>query len=154
MIPVIGCAIMTGGVVIMGLGRIITSVERLIATGFFSPGASKIITVGVIEIIDVFLVGTVSYIVAIGLYKLFLSDEEIKLPMRLTIKTLSDLEDKIIGVIIAALAVAFLGRVASGVDPESLLQYGAGIALAIVALTFFIRNNTKNKKDLNEKERP
>jgi len=80
---------------------------------------------------------------------LFISNEEIQLPMKLKINTLTDLEDKIIGVIIAALAVGFLGRSASGVHSESLLQYGGGIALMIVALTFFMRNNTKNKNDLS-----
>ena len=152
MIPVLGCVIMTGGVVIMAFGRIITAVKRLFEIGWFSPDASKVMTVAVIEIIDVFLVGTVSYIVAIGLYKLFISNEEIQLPMKLKINTLTDLEDKIIGVIIAALAVSFLGRSASGVHSESLLQYGGGIALIIVALTFFIRGNSKNKTQNKEEE--
>jgi len=43
-IPVVGCVLMTGGVVIMGLGRILTSVKRLVDLGGFSPKASKIMS--------------------------------------------------------------------------------------------------------------
>ena len=42
-------------------------------------------SLAVIEIIDLFLVGTVAYIAAIGLYKLFISSEEVVLPMRLNL---------------------------------------------------------------------
>ena len=146
-IPVVGCLIMTAGVVVMGLGRIVTATGRLMQEGgFFSPKASKLMSIAVIEIIDLFLVGTVSYITAVGLYKLFISNVAIELPMRLKINTLKDLEDKIIGVIVAALAVAFLGK-AAGEGSEALLNYGGGIALVVVALAFFIRQDGKAAKD-------
>jgi uncharacterized membrane protein YqhA len=61
--------------------------------------------------------------------------------------SLSDLEDKIIGVVIAALAVAFLGQAANTEDPYALLNYGGGIAFVIVALAFFMRQNAKPRKE-------
>ena len=109
-IPVVGCIVLTLGAVIMGLGRIVISGADLVRKGNFSPKAAKTMSLAVIEIIDLFLVGTVAYITAVGLYKLFISSEEIQLPMRLKIEGLKDLEDKIIGVVIAALAVGFLGQ--------------------------------------------
>ena len=139
-IPVVGCVLLTAGVVIMGIGRIVTAGAQLLRVGDFSAKASKTMSLAVIEIIDLFLVGTVAYIAAIGIYKLFISNAEIELPMRLKINTLKDLEDKIIGVIVAALAVAFLGQAANAYDPETLLSYGAGIALVIAALGFFVRH--------------
>jgi uncharacterized membrane protein YqhA len=139
-IPVIGCVLLTAGAVIMGIGRIITAGAQLLRAGDFSAKASKTMSLAVIEIIDLFLVGTVAYIAGIGIYKLFISNAEIELPMRLKINTLKDLEDKIIGVIVAALAVAFLGQAANAYDPETLLSYGAGIALVIAALAFFVRH--------------
>jgi len=139
-IPVIGCVLLTAGVVIMGIGRIITAGAQLLRAGDFSAKASKTMSLAVIEIIDLFLVGTVAYIAGIGIYKLFISNAEIELPMRLKINTLKDLEDKIIGVIVAALAVAFLGQAANANEPETLLSYGAGIALVIAALAFFVRH--------------
>jgi len=149
-IPVVGCVLLTAGVVIMGIGRIVTAGAQLLKAGDFSAKASKTMSLAVIEIIDLFLVGTVAYIAAIGIYKLFISNAAIELPMRLKINTLKDLEDKIIGVIVAALAVAFLGQAANAKEPESLLSYGAGIALVIGALGFFVRHVGDGKPDHDE----
>ena len=137
-IPVIGSVLLTAAVVIMAMGRIFTAGLKPFLAGDFSVKASKQLSIGVIEIIDLFLVGTVAYITAIGLYKLFISKTEIELPMRLKINSLKDLEDKIIGVVIAAMAVAFLGHAAGFDPPEALLGYGGGIALVIAALAFFM----------------
>ena len=94
-IPVIGSVLLTAAVVIMAMGRIFTAGLKPFLEGDFSVKASKQLSIGVIEIIDLFLVGTVAYITAIGLYKLFISKTEIDLPMRLKINSLKDLEDKI-----------------------------------------------------------
>jgi len=144
--PVIGCVLLTAGVVIMGLGRIVTAGVELIRVGDFSAKSAKTMSLAVIEIIDLFLVGTVAYIAAVGLYKLFISETDIQLPMRLKISTLKDLEDKIIGVIVAALAVAFLGHAAGGDEPAALLRYGGGIAVVVASLAFFMRYTGKGSK--------
>jgi uncharacterized membrane protein YqhA len=145
-IPVLGCIFLTAGVVIMGIGRIFSGSQILFA-GDFSAKASKTFSLAVIEIIDLFLIGTVAYIAAIGIYKLFISTVEIELPMRLKIDTLKDLEDKILGVLVAALAVAFLGQAAGAETPEALLNYGGGIAVVIAALAFFMRHGDKRSED-------
>lgn len=138
-IPVIGCVLLTAGVVLMGLARIVTASAQLLRAGDFSQKAAKTMSLAVIEIIDLFLVGTVAYIAAVGLYKLFISNTEIELPMRLKIEGLKDLENKIIGVVIAALAVTFLGQAVNADQPETLLHFGGGIALVVAALAFFMR---------------
>ena len=134
-----GCVLLTAGVVVMGLGRILTAGVQLAKTGSFSEKAAKTMSVAVIEIIDLFLVGTVAYITAVGLYKLFISNTEVEVPMRLKIERLKDLEDKIVGVVIAALAVSFLGHAVNTNQPETTLYYGGGIAVVVVALSLFIR---------------
>ena len=142
-VPVIGCVLLAVGVVIMGMGRIATAGVQLALAGDFSAKAAKTMSLAVIEIIDLFLIGTVAYIAAVGLYKLFISKSEIELPMRLKINTLKDLEDKIIGVLVAALAVAFLGQAAGAETPEALLNYGGGIAVVVAALAFFMGQGDK-----------
>ena len=143
-IPIIGCVLLTTGVVLMGLGRIVTAGVQLARAGDFSAKAAKTMSLAVIEIIDLFLIGTVAYIAAVGLYKLFISDAKIELPMRLKINSLKDLEDKIIGVLVAALAVAFLGQAAGSETPDALLNYGGGIALVVAALAFFMGQGGKS----------
>ena len=137
-LPVIGCLLLTLGAMLMGMARIVTAGIALIEKGDFSQKATKAMATAVIEIIDLFLVGTVAYITALGIYKLFISTTDMELPFRLKIGSLKELEDKIVGVIVAALAVAFLGQAAGAEDPAKLLNYGGGIALVIAALAFFI----------------
>ena len=146
-IPVIGSVLLTLMVIIMGIGRIFTVGMKLFNSGDFSAKAAKIISLEVIEIIDLFLIGTVAYITAVGLYKLFISSKEIQLPIRLKIENLNDLENKIIGIIVAALAVAFLGHAAGTYEPTKLLSYGGGIAVVVAALAFFIRQSGKKDSE-------
>ena len=141
-VPVIGCVLLALGVVLMGAARIVTAGINVVQAGDVSAKAAKTMSLVVIEIIDLFLIGTVAYITAVGLYKLFIGNVEIRLPMRLKIETLKDLEDKIIGIIVAALAVAFLGHAAVD-EASALLNYGGGIALVIIALAFFMNYGSK-----------
>ncbi len=129
----------------MGAGRTINGLLINLDRWDFSAKSAKYVSLSVIEIVDLFLVATVTYIVAIGLYKLFIKEGEIKLPMKLTIKNLGDLEYKIIGVIITALAVTFLGLAASE-EAEDLLNIGGGISLVIASLSLFILISRKYGK--------
>ena len=133
---VVGCVVMTLGAVIMGVGRVITGVIVIFSTLDFSPKAAKIVSIKIIEIIDLFLVATVAYITAVGLYKLFIN-KEFKLPGLLKIRNLNELESKIIGIIVAALAVSFLGQAAED-TPVDLLNIGIGIGAVILALGVFV----------------
>ena len=133
----------------MGIGRIVNLGWKLIDKTNFSSKDAKKLSLDVIEIIDLFLVATVAYIVAFGLYRLFIYGKDLEFPIQMKIRNLKDLEDKIIGIIIAALAVAFLGLTAGATDPEDLLHYGGGIALVIAALALFMKMTDKydDKKD-------
>jgi hypothetical protein len=55
-LPVIGCVLLTAGVVIMGIGRIFTSGVDLVRAWDFWDKAAKNMSIAVIEIIDLFLV--------------------------------------------------------------------------------------------------
>ncbi len=89
----------------------------------------------VVEYVHTFLVGTVLYITAVGLYQLFI--HEIKFPGWLKIDSTEELETNLIGVTVVVLAVNFMGAVFVR-GTENLLQYGAGIALPIAALGLFV----------------
>ena len=89
----------------------------------------------VVEYVHLFLVGTVLYITAVGLYQLFV--QEIQFPRWLKIDSTEELETNLIGVTVVVLAVNFMGAVFVG-DTDILLDYGAGIALPIAALGLFV----------------
>jgi uncharacterized membrane protein YqhA len=141
-LPVIGSLLLMVGVVVMGLGVVLTQGWNLLSQGEFSPKGAKQLTLTVIESIDMFLVGAISYIVAVGLYKLFISQEEEQILKRVKIEKLADLENKIIGVVVVAMAVAFLGKATEAVDALAVLQGGVGVAAVIGALCLFLRFST------------
>ena len=138
-LPVIGSLLLMVGVVVMGLGVVLTQGWNLMQQGEFSPKGAKQLTLTVIESIDMFLVGAISYIVAVGLYKLFISQDEEQILKRVKIEKLADLENKIIGVVVVAMAVGFLGKATEAVDALAVLQGGIGVAVVIAALCVFLK---------------
>lgn len=106
-----------------------------------SPRAKQLI-LAFIELTDIFLLATVLYVIAIGLFELFV-DDRLNLPNWLEIHDLNDLKEKLIGVLIVVMAVLFLGQVVTWDGERNLLQYGAGIALVIAALTWFVSQKSK-----------
>ncbi|MGB9751392.1 MAG: hypothetical protein C0183_20555 [Roseiflexus castenholzii] len=114
--------------------------------GEFTSKVAKTLLLSFIEITDIFLLATVLYIVALGLYELFI-DDRVPVPSWLEIHTLDDLKDKLIGVIIVVIGVGFLGQFTSWNGETNLLISGGGAALIIVALTFFLGQKSKKDKE-------
>jgi uncharacterized membrane protein YqhA len=138
-LPVIGSLLLMLGIVVMGLGVVLTQEWSLLSQGDFSAKAAKQLTLTVIETIDMFLVGAISYIVAVGIYKLFINQEDGNLLKRVRIEKLADLESKIVGVVVVAMSVGFLGRAFEADDPLAVLQSGVGVAVVIGALCLFLK---------------
>ena len=97
-----------------------------------------------IEIADLFLLGVVMYIIALGLYELFI-DDSVPVPTWLEIHNLDDLKAKLISVVIVVMGVLFLKQIVSWDGERNLLTFGGGIALVIAALTYFL--SSKSGKD-------
>jgi uncharacterized membrane protein YqhA len=95
-----------------------------------------------VEVIELFLLGCAFYIIALGLYELFINDS-VKLPMWLEIHDFDDLKGKLVSVLVVILGVIFLGAVATWDKKSDLLGFGAAIALVIAALTYFLGHKGK-----------
>jgi uncharacterized membrane protein YqhA len=106
------------------------------------------LAVDLIEITDIILLGTVLYIVALGLYQLFI-DHNVALPPWLKVSDLTDLKRDLIGVVVVLLGVSFLGEVVNWEGQDDILPLGAGIALVIAALGFILWL-TPNKHDTDQ----
>jgi uncharacterized membrane protein YqhA len=104
----------------------------------FTAEEIKHLSVADIEIIDLFLLGTVLYIVALGLYDLFI-DDNLAMPHWLEIHNLEDLKEKLIGVIVVLLAVTFLSEVVSWDGSNSILSLGISVGLVLLALALLLR---------------
>lgn len=145
MLAVIGALLAATTLIVYGLLETIQLITQTIQSGEVTRKAAKGLALEFIEIVDLFLLGTVFYIIAVGLYELFI-DTDVKLPEWLTINNLDDLKNKLIAVVIVVLGVLFLGQVVSWDGKTDLLGYGVSIALVIAALTYFLAQKSGGKK--------
>ena len=113
------------------------SVVAFAAGADLSAEPVKALLLALIEVADLFLLATVFYLMAVGLYELFVGDR-IELPAWMAIENLDDLKTKLCKVIVVLLGVLFLGQAIHWDGAENLLSYGAATALVIAALTFFL----------------
>ena len=146
---VLGSFLAAASLIFYGFFTVFEIVWDMISEHSVSAKGAKFYAVEFIELIDLFLLGTVLYIVALGLYELFI-DQDLPVPKWLHIATLDDLKEKLIGVIIVLLGVTFLGAVGGstivGVD---ILYMGLAIAAVIVALTLqrWLERSSKEKEE-------
>ncbi|MGI2906727.1 YqhA family protein [Tolypothrix sp. VBCCA 56010] len=112
--------------------------------GVSSKGGKKLV-VSLVEVIDLFLLSTVFYITALGLYELFI-DDNINVPEWLEIHNIDDLKGKLISVIIVVLSVLFLGQAVTWSGDANFLTFGGSVALVIASLTYFLSAHKNYKK--------
>jgi len=89
-----------------------------------------------IQIIDIFLIATVFYLMSMGLYELFIA--KAPLPGWVEIRDLDDLKTKLLGLTVIALAVIFLGTAFTTTSTTSILEFGAAVAVMIVAVSAYL----------------
>jgi uncharacterized membrane protein YqhA len=91
-----------------------------------------------IQIVDTLLLGTILYIVSIGLYQLFF-DNRLPVPRWLQVHDLIELKRDLISVTIVLLGVTFLGEVVDwNKGDNNIFFLGAGVALVVAALGFIL----------------
>jgi uncharacterized membrane protein YqhA len=134
LIAVFGALLAALTLLVYGSLEAVALIVHAVAAQSVSSQGAKALTLGFIEIIDMYLLGTVCLITALGLYELFVNDA-LELPSWLVIRSLDDLKHKLIGVVIVVLGVVFLGHVVNWDGERDILGYGVAIALVIAALT-------------------
>jgi uncharacterized membrane protein YqhA len=142
LLAVAGSFVAGATTLLFGMISIVQLLSGLLLTGDFGSKAAKGLALGFIEAVDLFLLGTVFQIMALGLYELFI-DDTIQLPHWLVIHTLDDLKTKLIGVIVVIMAVVFLGHVVNWHGEIELLYLGSAIALVVSSLTWFLGSKKK-----------
>lgn len=146
-ISVLGTLI--GSIIVLGYGAI-TVVGVLIHIFFvrniFTTDEVKVVAASSVELIDLFLLSTILYIVSLGLYKLFI-DSKLPLPGWLEIGDLNDLKERILGVIMVLIAISFLGYVVEWhFGDYSIVALGVAVGLVLFALGYLLSAGTFNSK--------
>jgi uncharacterized membrane protein YqhA len=134
-----------GALLLMGQG----SVEMVkVVIDALTDGASlKETIVDVLTAVDAILLGTVLLVIGYGLYELFI-DADIEVPLWLRVRDLDDLKSKLIGVVVAIVAVVFVGVFVDSNRAEDVISYGVGAGALVVGLAIFAWASGREKKDV------
>jgi uncharacterized membrane protein YqhA len=109
------------------------------------------LTVEFLEVVTVMMKAVVFYLIGVGLFSLFISP--LNVTVALGVLTLSDLEEKIINVIVVILSVTFLQHFILWVDPLQTMYNAASLAMVVIALMLFQHFRQRVKED-QKKESP
>ncbi|HEY8169247.1 MAG TPA: YqhA family protein [Candidatus Limnocylindrales bacterium] len=137
LLAVLGTFVASATLQIFGLVRVVVVIADLIQARDVSAAASKSLIANTVAIIDLFLIGTVLYVISAGLYQLFVH-HDVPLPAWLKIESLDDLTDNLTEVIVVALLVAFLGEAIEWTGDVSIVAFGFAIAAIIAAVALLV----------------
>jgi len=118
---------------------------RVFADAVSSQVSLKETIVEVLTAVDAILLGTVLLVIGYGLYELFV-DAEIEVPAWLQVKDLDDLKSKLIGVVVAIIAVVFVGVFVDANRADEVLAYGVGAGALVLGLAIFAFTTKKESR--------
>ena len=101
---------------------------------------------------DYALLATVLYVLALGLYSLFV-DDRVPMPAWLRIHDLGQLKELLAGVVVVAIAVIFLGQALTWDGTTDLLAPGLASAAVIAALALFLWQAARERHMESEDDR-
>ncbi len=137
-LAVVGSLLGAFVVLVYGLAATCVAAWRTVSEADFGPYGVQKVSVEFIDLIDLFLLATVLYIFALGLYQLFVNPNMPMLPW-LHIHSLEHLKEKLLGTVIVLLGVTFLGEVVEWEPGDtSILYLGLGVAPVIAAFVLMI----------------
>ena len=132
-----------GAVLLMAQGSL--EILQVVFNALTSEFGLKETIVEVLTAVDAILLGTVLLVIGYGLYELFI-DTEIEVPLWLRVEDLDDLKSKLIGVVVAILAVVFVGVFVDSNRSDDVISYGVGAGALVVRLAIFAFATKKTEK--------
>jgi uncharacterized membrane protein YqhA len=123
-----------GALLLMAQGSV--AIIMVVIEAIFSDVYLKDSIVDVLTAVDAILLGTVLLVIGFGLYELFV-DTRIEVPEWLQIDDLDDLKSKLIGVVVAIIAVVFVGVFVDSNRADDVVSYGLGAGALVSGLALF-----------------
>ena len=133
-----------GALLLMVQGSI--EIVKVVIDAIFNNSYLKITIVDVLTAVDAILLGTVLLVIGYGLYELFV-DTRLEVPAWLQINDLDDLKSKLIGVVVAIIAVVFVGVFVDSNRASEVVSYGVGAGALVAGLALFAYATKKSGDD-------
>ncbi len=154
LIAVIGLLLAAVAVIILGGIATVNIIIQTVEHADYSAEGARLISIEFIEMIDLFLLGSILLITSVGLYQLFIQPD-MKLPEWMVVTNPEQLKFNLLSVIVVMLAILFLGEAAGELaESESILVYGLAIAgvVAAIALAVWVFNRviTEEEEHIHE----
>ena len=127
-------AAILGALLLMAQGSI--EILLVIVDAVLYDAYLKDTIVDVLTAIDAILLGTVLLVIGYGLYELFV-DTRLEVPTWLQVADLDDLKSKLIGVVVAIIAVVFVGVFVDTTRAADVVSYGLGAGALVAGLALF-----------------
>lgn len=131
-VPAIAAII--GALLLMAQGSI--EIISVVIKTLTEEESLKMTIVDVLTAVDAILLGTVLLVIGYGLYELFI-DADIDVPLWLRVSDLDDLKSKLIGVVVAIIAVVFVGVFVDANRASEVIAYGSGAGALVAGLALF-----------------
>jgi uncharacterized membrane protein YqhA len=148
-IAIVGMLLTSIVVILSGFAELFRIGSFLLEEGFFNEEMGTFLSVTVTEMIDLYLLGLVLIIIALGLYQLFI-DPELDVPEWLDTPSFESLKARLLVVVVVVLAVMFLGYAAEATEAAFIAGVGIAISLVIIAcgyiLSIHARANIERKR--------
>jgi len=132
-----------GALLLMAQGSI--SIVMIVVDAVFKDAYLKETIVEVLTAVDAILLGTVLLVIGYGLYELFV-DNRLEVPEWLEVRDLDDLKSKLIGVVVAIIAVVFVGVFVDTNRAGDVVAYGVGAGALVAGLALFALATRKEGK--------
>jgi uncharacterized membrane protein YqhA len=131
-----------GALLLMAQGSI--SILMIVGDAVFNDAYLKDTIVEVLTAVDAILLGTVLLVIGYGLYELFV-DTRLEVPEWLEVRDLDDLKSKLIGVVVAIIAVVFVGVFVDVNRAADVVSYGVGAGALVAGLALFALATRKDE---------
>ena len=132
-----------GALLLMAQGSI--SILMIVVDAVLYDAYLKETIVEVLTAVDAILLGTVLLVIGYGLYELFV-DTRLEVPEWLEVRDLDDLKSKLIGVVVAIIAVVFVGVFVDTNRAADVVAYGVGAGALVAGLALFALATRKESK--------
>ena len=140
-----------GALLLMAQGSI--AIVKVVIDAVLNNSYLKVTIVEVLTAVDAILLGTVLLVIGYGLYELFV-DTRIEVPEWLQINDLDDLKSKLIGVVVAIIAVVFVGVFVDSKRASEVVSYGLGAGALVAGLALFAYATKKSGAESAKKSLP
>jgi uncharacterized membrane protein YqhA len=137
LLPIVGIFLAAFGLMIYESITLAARLFDLVHGSGLSTTDVKALAVGLIEVVDIFLIAIGMYMISISLYTLFV-DDTLPLPPWLVVPNLEAVKANLVSIVIAVLAVLFLREAVAWTGGTDILAFGAALALIIAALSLYL----------------